>query len=170
MSLLPSIPGNWFAAVQHSFCVRTLGISTILCYKFAKAFQQCKNVSCHGTSYQLSFMNLHTLSFQATPGQSWQCKMLSYTAFMFHQMTSFCLRYLTASTSATSKCLCLIFCIWTLNTQVYTYWQGLEGKKKASPHLFSMTVSMGTKYMPDAYCKKHGGFPGIKTFTLSRRQ
>lgn len=43
-------------------------------------------------------------------------------------------------------------------------------KTTASLHLFSITVSMGAKTMPDAYCTKHGGFPGFRTFTLSRIQ
>lgn len=53
------------------------------------------------------------------------------------------------------------------HTSIHTYCQALEGKQQRP---FTSFQSLGAKTMPDTYCKKYGGFPGVRTFTLSRRQ
>jgi len=115
-SFSPGIPGTGIAAVSHSVCVWTLVFQStaIPCCKSAKEFQPRQNTSCHGTiSLALWICTLLLSNQNQGKLKSCHCKMLSYTALMFHQTIPLCLRYLTASTSAIFKCLYLIFCIWT---------------------------------------------------------
>lgn len=111
-SFLPSIPGNIFAAVSHSFCVWTCGIS-----EYSNSTRQVsKEVSAMPIYampwyYKLCFMNLHTSPFQSMPGQA--TILLVYSAVLPSTSISSDDRYpskvLGSLIYAVSKCSYLIF-------------------------------------------------------------